>query len=254
MMQDNQTATDAAPLETGKNRLASDHLTGTLNSLRTYGEGSDRGTLTPLDDAVRAAAGDREKARDLEKRLLGLLESGVSALAKEYLCGKLVLIGAAASVPALAPFLEDAQLSYSARNALEAIATPQAIKALRGGLAKLAGSPKAGAIRSLGKLKDTRSVRTLVPLMDDPNPEIASAAIEALGNVASPAAAEALRAALPHARESLRPILFNACLACAEQLQGNGRATSARAFLNLMDTASLPAHVRLAVQSLLAQR
>jgi HEAT repeat protein len=254
MMQDNSNFASAAPLEIGSTSPISDPLTSALHSLRTYGEGSDRGALTPLDDAVRSAGGDCEMARDLEKRLLGLLQSGVSRLAKEYLCGKLALIGTAASMPALTRLLEDANLSYAARNALEAIATPQALKVLRASLSRLTGSPKAGVIRSLGKLRDTRSVKTLISLANDLNPEIASAAIEALGNIASPAAAEALRATLPHARESLRPTLFNSCLVCAEQLQANGRAIPAKALLNSMNTASPPAHVRPAIQALLAHR
>ena len=163
------------------------------------------------------------------------------------------LIGAPASVPALARLLADAPLSYAARGALEAIATPRAVRALRGSLGQLTGGPKAGVIRSLGALRDARSVSALSRLLDDPNPEIAASASAALGNIASPAAAESLRSALPKAGEPLRPTLFDAGLNCAERLQADGRATPAGALLRAMDAASPPAHVRRAIEGLRAR-
>ena len=232
---------------------ASDPLAGAFALLATYGEGSDRGTLTPLDEAIHSAGGDPAREKAMEKRLLGSFESKISALAKEYLCGKLASIGSAACVPSLARLLADATLSYAARNALEAIGTPQAVKALRGSLGKLTGTAKAGVIRSLGRMRDTRSVETLTRLLEDTDPEIAASVIEALGNIASPAAAEALRAALPKVRKSSRPTFFNACLICVERLQADGRATPARALWIAISTASPPAHVGRALQDLCAR-
>ena len=91
--------------------------------------------------------------------------SGLSRAAKDFACRTLTVIGTAASVPALAALLADAELSHMARYALERIPAPEAAAALRDALPKLSGKLKIGVIGSLGVRRDEASVPALAALL-----------------------------------------------------------------------------------------
>ncbi len=92
--------------------------------------------------------------------------------AKDFICRKLMIIGTAESVPALAALLPDKELSHMARFALERIPAPEAAQALRDTLPKLDGSLKIGVIASLGARRDVASVLALVALMRQKEKEV----------------------------------------------------------------------------------
>src|ERR1017187_1365378 len=71
-----------------------------------------------------------------EPQLIGVLQSDHSLQEKDAACARLKRIGTARSVPALTELLADAQLSHSARYALESMAVPEAGSALRQALPK----------------------------------------------------------------------------------------------------------------------
>ena len=54
--------------------------------LKTYDWGTDRTTLNPIDDAVVATQGDKAARKDLEKRLVAVLESGSSRSPRSPWC------------------------------------------------------------------------------------------------------------------------------------------------------------------------
>src|SRR5690348_1117680 len=91
---------------------------GAFVDLQSYDQGSDRGGLLPIDEAVAASLMDAWTQRAMESQLLKALRTCRSAVAGEFICSKLALIGSEASVPALARLVADPQLSTSARNAL----------------------------------------------------------------------------------------------------------------------------------------
>lgn len=217
-----------------------------IEALKTYDCGSSRAALLPIDEAVVACLGDESARELLERRLVAALKAGGSAVAHEYVCSKLVLIGSEFSVPSLAALLADAQLATAARNALEAIPHPDAAKALRDSLPKLDGLQKVGVIHSLGARRDAGSVRALNGLLRDANPQLAGAVVGALGNIGSTQAASALRAFVPKAPEAVRAELANALLVCAGQLQAGGRNSEARQLWQMLDVSAQPQHVRLA--------
>jgi HEAT repeat protein len=202
--------------------------------LNTYGEGSDRGGLLPIDQAVAASPSERSSQAGLESELLNALRTRRSSVTGEYVCSKLALIGSEASVPALAALLADPQLSTSARNALEAIPGTAASKALRNNLVKVSDAQKVGVINSLGVRRDPKCVSLLAPLMRDERLDLAIAAIAAIGEIATIKAAGALQKFLPQAAQTLRDPLADAALVCAERLSAEGHKDEAQLLYRML--------------------
>ena len=214
-----------------------------FDALKTYDWGTDRKLLNPIDEAVIATHGDVAARKELETRLAAVLKTGVSRDAKDFVCRKLMMIGTAASVPALAELLPDKDHSHMARFALERIPAPEAAQAMRDALPKLSGAPLVGVIGSLGVRRDADSVPALAALLD--NDYAAPAAACALGDIGTPAAAKALAEAKPMRSEAARAEV-DASLACAESLLAAGKKTDAMALYKTLIGEGQPPHVRLA--------
>ena len=85
----------------------------------------------------------------------------------------------------------------------------------------------------------------LVPLLNDPDIDVARAAARALGRIATPKASKALYDFLNTAPESLRPALAEALLAAGQRLVQDGRRDlAARIYEDLIAT-RWPMHVRM---------
>ncbi len=217
-----------------------------FEALKTYDWGTDRTTLNPIDDAVVATQGDEAARKDLEKRLVAVLNSGSSRSAKDYVCRTLKTIGTAESVPALAAFLPDGDLSHIARYALERIPAPEAAAAMRDALPKLRGALKVGAIGSLGVRRDAASVAALAGLPGDVDKAVARAAAGALGTVGSPEAGKVLGEWAKKAPNGVKPAIADACLACGERLLADGKKAEAIVLYKSLSGEDQPKHVRLA--------
>ena len=72
-----------------------------LQEVATYRYGQSREPLFRLSEAVRASLADPGARREMETRLLDLLESHATVEAREFACRELRLVGTAAAVPAL---------------------------------------------------------------------------------------------------------------------------------------------------------
>ena len=166
-----------------------------------------------MDEYLAGTTDDKRAA--LEEGRFTSLRAGGSVVAREYICAKLGLIGSEQSVPALSQLLAEAQLGTAARNALEALPCPQATQALRKALGRLHGLPKAGAINSLGNRREAASAGALKELLKDADPEVAGAAVAALGRIGSVAAGRALRHFYPKAPAALQHKTADAALNCA---------------------------------------
>jgi HEAT repeat protein len=219
-------------------------LDAAFDALKTYDWGSDRNALNPIDETIVATHGDAAARLDLENRLAAVLKTDVSRDAKDFVCRKLMVIGTAASVPALADMLSDADHSHMARYALERIPAPEAAAALRTALPQLPSALKIGVISSLGARQDEASVPALAELIGGTDAMVARAAAYALGAIGSAAAAEALKSAQPSEDASLA--VADASFACAEGLLADGRNAAALAIYKGFASGTQPKHVRLA--------
>ncbi len=218
-----------------------------FEALKTYDWGTDRNTLNPIDEAVIATQGDAAGRKELETRLLAVLQSDASRSAKDFVCRTLKTIGTAASVPALAALLPDPDLSHIARYALERIPAAEAGAAMRGALPKLPDALKVGTIGSLGVRRDAASAAALAGLLGHADPAIARAAACALGNIGSPEAGKVLGDFANKAPEGVKPAVADACLVCAERLLADGKKAEAIALYKSLSGEDQPKHVRLAV-------
>src|SRR5512133_2173660 len=215
-----------------------------LDALKTYDQGSSRASLLPIDELLIAALKDPKKRADLEPQLIRVLESGCSPMAREYLCAKLALLGAAAALPALAELVADPLLSTAARNALQAIPGNASTKALRSSLAKAQGAPKVGIINSLGVRRDPAAVGVLNDCLRERDEQVLAAAAAALGEIRTVRAGRALRDQFLKAEGAFRCKLADPMLICAARLSAQGRKTEAGSLLKLLGSPGLPAFIR----------
>lgn len=209
---------------------ASADFTGKLNDalakVAKYDFGGDSSALPALADLVATTYGKPAERKELAARLAEVLKSNVSYGAKDLVCRQLSIVGTASEVPALAGLLADAKLSHMARYALERIPGPEACEALRQTLGKVQGKVLIGVINSLGNRRSQGAMPDLAKLLDDADPAVARAAAAALGKI-GPAACDTLLQALDRAPAKVRPAVAEACLLCADQLAGQGKAESA---------------------------
>lgn len=216
-----------------------------FEALKTYDWGTDRSALNPIDEAVVTTREDANARQDLETRLAAVLPTDVSRDAKDFVCRKLMVIGTAASVPALAALLPDKDLSHMSRYALERISAAEAAQALRDALPKLSGALKIGAIGSLGVRQDTASVPALTALLGDADVAVACAAACALGDIRSAEAVKSLVKAKP-SDAATKAAVTDASLSCAEGLLASGQKAAALAVYKRFVGDGQPKHVRLA--------
>jgi hypothetical protein len=208
-----------------------------FKALAAYDWAADAAPFKTIDAAVIAAQADKSLRAELEKRFTGLLGAGTSRAAKEYVCRKLMMIGTAASVPALAALLGDSDNSHMARFALERIPGPEAGSALNSALGSVGDALKVGMISSLASRRDTACVPTLATLLKG-SPPVAIPAANALGSIRSAEAIQALSSADPFATEGVGEAVVNARLACAEALLAGGKRTDALAMYQALAKAA----------------
>lgn len=214
-------------------------------ALKSYDWGADRNTLNPIDEAIVTTHGDPSARQELESHLVELLQAEISRDAKDYICRKLMVIGTAAAVPALAELLGQAEDSHMARYALERISAPEAGQALRDALAKVHDALKIGVMGSLGVRGDTACIPQLSALLRSTNSSVASAAAYALGALHTSESAKGLSQAAA-ASEPVRRAAIDAALACAEKLLADGKRAEALQLYKQFNGEQQPKHVRLA--------
>ncbi|MBL8178792.1 MAG: hypothetical protein JNK48_29225 [Bryobacterales bacterium] len=117
-------------------------------------------------------------------KLVAILKDGqASVYAKAKACQRLAVVGDAGAVPALAALLGNEKLAVYARFALEPMARGAADDALREALPKLQGNLLIGAMNSLAKRRDPRSVDVLSKYVHDQDAAVARAAMEGLAKL-----------------------------------------------------------------------
>lgn len=214
-------------------------------ALRSYDWGADSSVLKPIDDAVVSSRGDAAARAALEKQLAESLATATTHDAKDYICRKLMVIGSAAAVPALAALLPDPHLSHMARYALERIPAVEAGDALRSGLTSVPAPLQIGILSSLGVRGEDASVAAMSSLIGHADSAVARAAAYGLGAIRSAAAAQGLAQAKP-AHETTNAAIIDASLACAENLLAHGKKVDALGIYKRYTGETHPKHIRLA--------
>lgn len=224
------------------NQPSTETLDQAFTALATYDTGSGRAALLPIDQAVAAG-----QPSNLEARLLGVLDKSSSDPACEYVFSKLALIGTLKSLPVLtkAAVLE-APSATAACTALENFPGPEATRAIASLLPQSSPKAKVALLNTLGVRRDPEAASAIAKLLreDENSSAVLEAAIAALGQIASPKAAKALR--LFHSREPqpLRATVANSMLVCADGLLGLGERNQARDLYALLTDSTQPVHVR----------
>ncbi|AKJ65151.1 HEAT repeat domain-containing protein [Kiritimatiella glycovorans] len=183
--------------------------------------GQSRAALARIVELITDAPADRQ--REFETHSVALLEDpDASCRSKRTVCHLLSRIGTAESVPALAALLTDPQLSHDARYALQALACPEADRALTTALDRVPAPLTTGVAASLG----TRRVEAAVPVLaqrlsdDGGDPALRHAVLTALGRIASDRALAVLREEF--ARTPSGPV-GHALILCADTLTADDR-------------------------------
>jgi len=159
----------------------------------------------------------------LEKGLIGVVTSKDATQAgKAIACRMLQQVGTEACIPALSNLLGDEILSHYARLVLERLSCEKANQAMRDALEQTPDGVKIGILGSLGEVRDAKAVASAGKLARSGKPDVAEAAIHALGKIGGSQAAQTL-ASLKPARV-LVPVQMQAMVACAASLQGDEAA------------------------------
>lgn len=139
-------------------------------------------------------------------------------------CRQLATHGSEAAIPVLVKRLGDERLDTYAHTALRNIPSPKVADTLRDRLLETSGRERVNIIGLLGDLRDKDSAATLSYLVHDDDTQTATAAVRALGKIASPASTILLLNVLEKTdNPNLRTEIVDAVLAvCDTMLQEMG--------------------------------
>lgn len=153
-------------------------------------------------------------AQSNELQLIAALQTELPRNDKVTLCHELGRAGTKAAIAPLAALLENPELAHAARYALEMIPDPGVDAALREAAGRLKGTLLAGVLQSIGNRRDAAAVQVVAKAVGDADQAVAVAAATALGKIATPEAAAALKPMLGKC-----PSAAEAYLTCAATAQ-----------------------------------
>jgi HEAT repeat protein len=168
--------------------------------------------------------------------LCAILQSDAPLHDRGVACRRLAVIGSTESIPVLATWLGDAELSHLARAALEAIPSPQVDSLFRQQLSTASGDQLIGIIDSIGNRRDAAAVESLALLLPQSAGATQAAVLAALGAIASPESAEILLTLLENranlqgdaaADATVVNAVADAALRCADRFAVEGKTVEA---------------------------
>ena len=167
-----------------------------------------------------------------EDKFIAILKSSSDTGAKANACRELKVCGTERSIPLLAALLTDAELSHSARFALESMPYPAASAALRETLDKTSGLVRSGVIDSLGQRRDALAAKSIAGDLGSKDQILVAAAATALGKIGTPEAASFLTAAHATAVPAVRTKIDDGLLLCADRLRVVGQPPRPPGFMS----------------------
>ena len=166
-------------------------------------------------------------AADEVAELCAILQSDAPLHDRGVACRRLAVIGSTESIPVLATWLGDAELSHLARVALEAIPSPQVDSLFRQQLSTASGDQLIGIIDSIGNRRDAAAVESLALLLPQSAGATQAALLSALGTIASLESAEILLAQLKNPANPDVNAVADAALRCADRFAAEGKTADA---------------------------
>ncbi len=228
---------------------ATDEKSAPYDAILNYEYGQSRLALSEVEEAVRVAP--PAEALIIEQRLIDTLTHYQATDAcRQFVCRMLrrntttpteptwrrLLFFLPSPTPprvkALAHFIDDPTLSHMALFALQEMPSPAVDKLLRKTLADMTPETEPalliGIIGAIGQRGDGKAVKLLAPFVESENPDIARAALQALGHIATPKAAKTLERfqVLPMALNQVR---LESWLRCADARADKGDLKTAAA-------------------------
>ena len=180
-----------------------------------------------------------------DKQIAVLKSAGATLKARNDACRELATIGDPKAIPVLVGLLGDEKMSHMARYALEPLTDASVDAALLAAMGKLKGRPLIGVINSIGMRRDEKAVSDLTKLLKNADKGVASAAIAAMGRIATPEALTALSGCRKAPAPELQWAIADASLDAAERLLEGGKSADAVAIYTELGAESWPRQVRL---------
>ena len=191
-----------------------------------------------------------------EAQLINVLNSDAELFEKAKACQRLAVIGTSKSIPVLAGFLGDEELSHYARTGLEANPDSKVDRVFQQSLEELSGRQLLGVINSIGVRARSGAtdpatsdsfVRSLGQLAANQDVAIAEAAIASLGEIATPPAVFVLTHLLASNHKSQLAVA-DACLTAADRLLSSQKTREAANLLEALRAADPPKHINVATR------
>lgn len=195
---------------------------------------ADRSLLDGIAARVTEARATAASRREAAALLASVLRSPAAFDAKQFACRQLVLVGAGAEVPSLAPLLSDSRLAEYALQVLLHVPGDASTSALIRA-AQVAGPARLGAIAVLGQRRDRRALPTLTAIMSGGDALAAWSAAASLANIGGPDACSAVQSAYRLAPPAWRRVMAERLLACAEDCLKRGDMGLCRAILSRLE-------------------
>jgi len=170
--------------------------------------------------------GAEEQRQAISEALCAALPGDYPALVKAHALEELKWIGGKEAIPAVSEFLLDKELYDFAVQALVALRCAPPIRAA---LPKSAGRNRIALVQALGTLKDAEAVSAIVKETGSKDAAVRLAAREALANIGSPEAIDAILAAAKlteNTNEEMKSA--RAALLLGQQLVAAGKKAEAR--------------------------
>jgi len=167
--------------------------------------------------------------------ILPKLGSATPEETRVWLLRQLQYIARAEAVPAVAALLTDKSLRVRecARRTLQEIPGEEALKALRGALAKATTADwRIAMINALAQRRDAPSIAAIARFVTDKDKSVAMAAAAGLGKIGGLDAAKALIDSLGKVGDDVRTVVLDSYLLCADDLVAAGKAADAAGIYN----------------------
>ena len=195
-----------------------------LKEIAAYKYGDNRQVVLSLHELVGDAVKDASLKERLAKGIADLVVSpDVDLFTRKILCEQLSLVGTDNEAAILVGLINDKDLNFPARFALERLPGKRVSEMLREALKDSKGDRAVGLIDSLAARHDTGSIKLISSFIDEK--DTATAAIIALGQIGGKSALKVLLKKDAEIAEDLRSAMNESLLRCAMDARGSDAET-----------------------------